>query len=182
MNTPSHLIINAAIEKKFGAKFNLAKSAFLWGAVLPDLPFALLTLGAYVYYQFVLQQHISGVMENVVHVSYFNDPWWIAAHNFQHSPTALTLYIIMLWRFVGKIGTRGHWWLSYVFGNMVHSAIDVLTHTVRPQRFRTQSNGGFSAFWLDYTPTLCRCCWRRSARVCSLSSFLFLSTSLSLPK
>ena len=29
MNTPSHLVINAAIEKKFGAKFKLAKSAFL---------------------------------------------------------------------------------------------------------------------------------------------------------
>ena len=58
----------------------------------------------------------------------FNDPWWISAHNFQHSPTALTLYIILLWCFVGKSGSRGHWWLSYVFGNMAHSAIDILTH------------------------------------------------------
>ncbi len=95
---------------------------------MPDIPYALLTLGTYVYYQFVLQQDISGVMENVVHVAYFNNPWWIAAHNFQHSPTALILYAILLWRFVGRIGTRGHWWLSYVFGNMVHSAFDVLTH------------------------------------------------------
>ena len=53
---------------------------------------------------------------------------------------------------------------------------------VRPQRFRTQSNGGFSAFWLDYTPILCRCCWRRNARVSSLSLYRFLMTSLSLPK
>lgn len=129
MNTPSHLVINAAIEKKFDAKLKLAKSAFLWGSVLPDLPFALLAWGTYAYYQFVLQQDLSGVMENVIHVAYFDNPWWIAAHNFQHSPTALILYAILLWRFVDKIGTRGHWWLSYVFGNMVHSAIDILTHT-----------------------------------------------------
>jgi hypothetical protein len=46
MNTlPTHLVINAAIEKKFGAKFKLAKSAFLWGSVLPDMPFGLLSWG-----------------------------------------------------------------------------------------------------------------------------------------
>lgn len=125
---PTHLVINAAIEKKFGAKFKLAKSAFLWGSVLPDLPFGLLSWGTYFYYRFVLQQDTINLMGNIIHPAYFNNPWWIAAHNIQHSPTALILYAILLWRFVDKIGTRGHWWLSFVFGNMVHSGIDVLTH------------------------------------------------------
>jgi len=129
LNTlPTHLVINAAIQKKFGVKFKVAKSAFLWGSVLPDLPFGLLGWGTYAYYRFILQQDTSGVMENVIHYSYFNNPWWIAAHNFLHSPTALIIYAILLWRFVGKTGTRGHWWLSFVFGCMVHSVIDILTH------------------------------------------------------
>jgi hypothetical protein len=129
LNTlPTHLVINAAIEKKFGAKFKLAKSAFLWGSVLPDLPFGVLSWGTLAYYRFILQQDTSIVMENIIHPAYFNNPWWIASHNFLHSPTALIIYAILLWRFVDKVGTRGHWWLSFVFGNLVHSVIDILTH------------------------------------------------------
>jgi len=78
LNTlPTHLVINAAIQKKFGVKFKVAKSAFLWGSVLPDLPFGLLGWGTYAYYRFILQQDTSGVMENVIHYSYFNNPWWL---------------------------------------------------------------------------------------------------------
>jgi hypothetical protein len=129
MNTiPSHLVINAAIEKKFGAKYKLAKSAFLWGSVVPDIPFGLLAWGTLAYYRFILQQDTSGVMENVIHYSYFHHPFWIAGHNFLHSPTALLIYAILLWRFVDKPNTRGHWWLSFAFGCMVHSVIDILTH------------------------------------------------------
>lgn len=129
MNTvPSHLVINAAIEKKFGAQFKLAKSAFLWGSVLPDIPFGLLSWGTYALYSFILQQDTSSLMENVIHPAYFNNPWWIASHNFLHSPIALLIYAILLWRFVDKVGTRGHWWLSFVFGSMIHSVIDIFTH------------------------------------------------------
>jgi hypothetical protein len=129
MNTiPTHLVINAVIEKKFGAKFKLAKSAFLWGSVLPDLPFGLLSWGTYIYHRFILQQNTDSLMENVIHPAYFTNPWWIAGHNFLHSPTALAIYAILLRRFVDKIGTRGHGWLSFVFGCMVHTFIDIFTH------------------------------------------------------
>lgn len=59
---------------------------------------------------------------------YFNNSWWIASHNVLHSPTALTIYAIVLWRYLNRPNTRGHWWLWFVFGCMVHSAIDILTH------------------------------------------------------
>jgi hypothetical protein len=129
MNTlPSHLVINAAIEKKFGAKYKIVTSAFLLGSVLPDIPFGLLSWGTIIYYRFVLQQGTSGLMENVIHPSYFNNPWWIASHNFLHSPTILIIYAFFLWRFLDQPNTRGNWWLWFVFGCMVHSAIDILTH------------------------------------------------------
>jgi hypothetical protein len=128
MNSPSHLIINAAIAKKYGGKTRIAKSAFLWGSVLPDLPFGLLSWGTYLYHRFILQQDTTNLMENVIHPAYFNNPWWIASHNFLHSPTALVLYAVFLWRYLKQPNTRAHWGLSFVFGGMVHSIIDVLTH------------------------------------------------------
>ena len=125
---PTHLGINAAIEKKFGAKFKLAQSAFLWGSVMPDIPLALLSLGFILYNRYVSAQPVSGMMNSAFDNLYSNNPWWIASHNFLHSPTALIIYAIFLWRFAGKPNTRGHWWLSFVFGCMVHSVIDILTH------------------------------------------------------
>ena len=129
MNTlPSHLVINAAIEKKFGAKYKLSKSAFLWGSVTPDFPLFLISIGYFVYYRYFTTQDVSGIMDKAFGEMYFNDPFWIASHNFLHSPTALFIYVILLWHFVDKTGSRGHWWLSFVFGCMVHSVIDILTH------------------------------------------------------
>lgn len=129
MNTvPTHLVINAAIEKKFGAKFKLAPSAFLWGSVVPDIPLGLLTIGYYVYTRYVIAQPVSAMIPGAFNDLYFNHPLWIAGHNFLHSPTALIIYAIILWRYLNQPNTRGHWWLSFVFGCMVHSAVDILTH------------------------------------------------------
>ncbi len=129
LNTiPTHLIINAAIEKKFGAKAKIVKSAFLWGSVAPDIPLALLSLGYLFYNRYGSAQLVSGMMDSAFDNLYFNNPWWIASHNILHSPTALTIYTILLWRFLDKPNTRGHWWLWFVFGSMVHSVIDIFTH------------------------------------------------------
>lgn len=129
MNTlPTHLVINAAIEKKFGAKFNISKSAFLWGSVIPDIPLGLLTIGYYAYTRYVLVLPVARMVPGTFKDLYFNSSLWVASHNFLHSPTALIIYAILLWRFLDKPNTRGHWWLSFVFGCMVHSVIDVLTH------------------------------------------------------
>ena len=129
MNTvPTHLVINAAIEKKYGEKANIAKSAFLWGSVMPDIPLGLLSLGYLFYNRYIADQPASGMMNSAFDNLYFNNPWWIASHNFLHSPTALSIYAIVLWRYLNRPNTRGHWWLWFVFGCMVHSAIDILTH------------------------------------------------------
>lgn len=129
LNTiPTHLVINATIEKKYGIKANIVKSAFLWGSVAPDIPLALLSLGYFFYNRYGFTQRGSGVMNSAFDTLYFNHPWWIASHNILHSPTALIIYTILLWRFLDKRNTRGHWWLWFVFGCMVHSVIDILTH------------------------------------------------------
>lgn len=129
MNTiPTHLVINAAIERKFGVKFKLARSAFLWGSVAPDIPLLMLSIGYFLYSRYFTAQAMEGVMNKAFNDLYFNDPYWIAGHNFLHSPTALSIYAILLWLFVNKVGTHGHRWLSFVFGCMVHSVIDIISH------------------------------------------------------
>lgn len=129
MNTfPTHLVINAAIEKRIGTKFKLAKSPFLWGSVAPDIPLGLLSIGYFLYNRHVATQPVSGMMNNAFDNLYFNNPLWVASHNLLHSPTALLLYAIFLWRHRNQPNTRGHWWLSFVFGCMVHSVIDIFTH------------------------------------------------------
>jgi hypothetical protein len=125
---PTHLVINAALAKRFGAKFQITQSAFLWGSVVPDIPLGLLTIGYFVYTRYVLVQSVSGMKPGAFNDLYFNSPLWIAGHNLLHSPTALLIYAALLWRYLKQPNTRGHWWLSFVFGCMVHSGIDILTH------------------------------------------------------
>jgi hypothetical protein len=125
---PTHLVINAAIEKKYGTRFKIAKSAFLWGSVSPDFALLFLSIGYFIHYRYFTPQTIDGVMNSAFNDLYFNNPFWIAGHNFLHSPTALIIDAIFLWRFLDKPNTRGHWWLSFVFGCMVHSVVDILTH------------------------------------------------------
>ena len=91
MNTISHLIINAAIDKTAGGNFQISKPAFLLGAVLPDIPLGLLYGGTYIYYGLFLQQDIFNLMEEVIHPAFFNNPWWIGAHNMLHAPLLLGL-------------------------------------------------------------------------------------------
>ncbi len=129
MNTlPTHLVINAAIEKKYGDKSGIVKSAFLWGSIAPDIPLGLLSLGYVIYNRFIATQSASGMTHGGFDNLYFNNPFWIASHNFLHSPTALLIYAIILWRYKDQPNSRGYWWLWFVFGCMVHSIIDILTH------------------------------------------------------
>jgi membrane-bound metal-dependent hydrolase YbcI (DUF457 family) len=128
MNTPSHLVINAAIEKKFGKKAGIVKSAFLWGAVIPDIPFGLLLIGSYVYFGLILGQDVSNLMDDFIHVEYYINPWWIAAHNFFHAPLILLTAIAILWRFRQSPGTPGHWGLWFSLGSLLHTLIDIPTH------------------------------------------------------
>ena len=129
MNTvPTHLIINAAINKKYGSKFNIIRSAFLWGSVAPDIPLMVLSIGYFIFTRFFTAQSVSAGMSNAYDNLYFNDPLWIISHNFLHSPTLLIIFALLLWRFQNQSNLRGKWWLSFVYGNMIHSFVDILTH------------------------------------------------------
>ena len=129
MNTiPTHLVINAAINKKYGKKFKIIRSAFLWGSVVPDIPLFLLSIGYLIYLRFFTAQSVSIGMSYAFEHLFFNDPLWIISHNFLHSPTLLVIFAILLWRSQDQSNIRRKQWLSFVFGAIIHTVVDILTH------------------------------------------------------
>lgn len=127
MNTPSHLIINAALRKYTATRgLNIPRGAFLLGAVMPDMPLWLLWFSYYVYFR-----HISGdtsvpIWGEMFDRLYFTDPVWIASHNLLHSPTLVLAVVALLWR--ARHHPRGRWWFWFMVGCLAHTAIDIPLH------------------------------------------------------
>jgi membrane-bound metal-dependent hydrolase YbcI (DUF457 family) len=128
VNTPSHLIVNAALRKRAGESLSIPRSAFLLGAVLPDIPLWLLWMGAYAYYRYWLGDLSITLMDQRFDVLYFTDPFWLAAHNLLHAPLVLLSVMALLWRFRAAPGRRAHWWFWFAAGCLVHTALDIPTH------------------------------------------------------
>jgi hypothetical protein len=129
VNTPSHLIVNAALRRWYAGRVSIPRGAFLLGAVLPDLPLLLLSVGTFLYYRYALgAQDMRGVMGEAFDYRYFHDPLWIAGHNLLHSPTLLLIFLLLLLRFRERAGAWGRWLLWFVLGCLVHTALDIPTH------------------------------------------------------
>lgn len=127
MNTPSHLIINAALNKRLRG-VTMSRSAFLLGSVIPDIPLFLLYLGGLVYYRYILGDASIRSMDPLFDQLYFGNPWWIAAHNFFHALLLQLPAITICWNYAGRPGTRRHWVFWFAAGCLIHTLIDIATH------------------------------------------------------
>ena len=130
MQTYSHLIITAALNRPLKRRgYAVHSPAFLLGAVVPDLPFILLTALGEIYYRWMAPVPTGESPMTYMHFTlYFTDPLWISAHNFFHAP--LVLLGIGLAGYVGvrqekKWGTVLVW---FALGAGLHSLIDIFTH------------------------------------------------------
>lgn len=130
MNTPSHLIINAALRKwvTTDGQRTIPRSAFLLGAVLPDLPLLLLWIGAYTYYRYMLGDLSITPMDSRFDQLYFTNPFWLASHNLLHAPLLLLSGLALQWRFRNLPETRGYWWFWFAAGCLTHTMLDIPTH------------------------------------------------------
>lgn len=126
MNTPSHLIITAALRKRLAGRIAIPRSAFLLGSVLPDLPLFCLAIGSQIYYRYVVVGQ--RMTEQLFDELYLHNLWWIAAHNLLHSPTLLLIVLGALWSARSMAGTRRHWWFWFVLGCLLHTVLDIPTH------------------------------------------------------
>lgn len=127
MNTPSHLIMTAALRKRLRPT-PIPRGAFLLGAIMPDLPFWLLSIGGGVYFRYWLGWERDAAARHMFDTLYFSDPGWIIAHNALHAPLVLLAGIGLLWRFRRRIDSplRVLYW--FLIACLVHSVVDIFTH------------------------------------------------------
>ena len=125
MQTYSHFLATAVASKN--KSVNQSKIPLLAGSISPDIPLAIISIGYIIDRRFI-RPHLPDKTRcsPTYNDLYFNNPWWIAAHNLLHAPLMVLLLGMMgyFWRH-----TRwGHGLFSFAIGCGGHSAIDILTH------------------------------------------------------
>ncbi len=128
MQTYSHGLIAGVAGKALarrGRRVNVR--ALVLGALLPDVPLWLLSLGFLVRYVW-LGSVPPGQRMALYDRLYFTDPLWIVGHNLLHAPLMVLLYGgLALWaRRRGWAWGEGLWW--FALGAMSHSVVDIFTH------------------------------------------------------
>lgn len=127
MNTPSHFLLTAGLDKLL-VRVPIVKNAFLLGSVAPDLPLWLLSIGGILYYRVFLGWSAAETAALMFDKLYFQNPFWIAAHNFLHAPLILLLGLALIWSRRRNIGSRSRWLFWFLLSCLGHSIIDILTH------------------------------------------------------
>ena len=127
MYTPSHLIMTAALRKAVGAD-RVPRGAALIGSVAPDLPLLVLSLAAPLYFIYRQGWTAREAAQRMFGHLYFNDPWWIAAHNLLSSPTSCLIGLVVCGLLARRGGKRARWWAWFLAACLLHSFVDVLTH------------------------------------------------------
>jgi membrane-bound metal-dependent hydrolase YbcI (DUF457 family) len=121
MQTLSHFLMSAALAKAL-PRVSMVKSAFLWGAIAPDLSLWGLSIGGIIYYHKMLGWSLEKTASLMFDNLYFNHPFWIISYNLLHAPFVLILGLGLSWKFSNR------WFLWFFLACLMHSIIDVLTH------------------------------------------------------
>jgi membrane-bound metal-dependent hydrolase YbcI (DUF457 family) len=127
MNTPSHFLMTAALDKLL-PRVPIHQQAFLIGSVAPDIPLWILSLGGIVYYHFILGWSLAKAFHLMFDNLYFYNPFWLAFHNLLHAPLLLLLGITLVWRKRRNIGSIYRWLFWFLLACLLHSSVDILTH------------------------------------------------------
>lgn len=131
MQTYSHFLMTVVGQERLKQRgLAVSTTAVLVGSVLPDLPFAVLTAVFMAYYNWFAPLPIADqtVMEYLHFNLYFNDPLWIAGHNFFHAPLILLTIGFTGWWVMQRQRLWGVLLFWFAVGAGLHSFIDIFTH------------------------------------------------------
>ena len=129
MQTPSHFLITAVIKNKRHTYIPISTPALLLGSVLPDIPFAILTIAYGIYYRTFGQPPADVSVMEYLHLNlFFTDPVWLIGHNFFHSLIINTGFIALgIWSFHHRYRWgQSVFWLA--ISTQLHTMIDIFTH------------------------------------------------------
>jgi hypothetical protein len=127
MNTPSHLIISAALRKVLRLQ-PIPTGAFLLGSVAPDLPLFALSIGGLFYFSLVRGWSLEQAANYMFADLFFHDPVWISAHNLLHSPLVLLAMLLLLQPLRRCINSPLRWFWWFALACLLHTLIDIPTH------------------------------------------------------
>ncbi len=127
MRTPSHFLMTAVLQKSL-PRIPIVKSAFLLGSVAPDLPLWILSISSIIYYHLIRGWSRADAFNYMFDELYFHNPFWIASHNFLHSPILLLVGLGLVWRSRRNIGSRSRWFFWFLLACLLHSVVDIFTH------------------------------------------------------
>jgi hypothetical protein len=119
--------MTAALDKSL-PKVPIVKKAFLLGSIAPDLPLWILSISSIGYYHFLQGWSLVDTFQLIFGKLYFHNPFWIASHNFLHSPILLLLGLSVVWRSRRNIGSRSRWFFWFLLACLFHSFVDIFTH------------------------------------------------------
>jgi len=125
VNTPSHLIITAALAEGLQGHLPVVTTAVLAGSVAPDIPLVLLSGGTFLFERLVRRRDTSELGNLMFGRLFFTNPYWIALHNLLHAPILLLVGMLVTWRLGGPLGLRLFWFLTAA---LFHTLIDIPTH------------------------------------------------------
>lgn len=146
MNTVTHLLVNAAIDRRVrerdaavegrrgpdatpGTRAHpIATKAFLWGGVAPDLPLIAMTVGAAAWFTTTRGWSLGESLRHVFRDLYFSNSGWKAANNVLQAPFMLLAWYVLALLVARRWPDTGHTLRWFVLGMAVHVAFDIPLH------------------------------------------------------
>jgi len=144
MQTPTHFLLTAFLDRTLPSQGRAVHTgALLFGAVLPDLPFIVLTLAGELYYRWFASPPTDGTVMEYLHFTlFFTDPLWIISHNFFHSLVINALLLTIGWYGWHRRRSWGVFLFWLATSMFFHTVIDIATH---------HSDGPLFLFPLNWT-------------------------------
>lgn len=152
MRTYTHFLLTAVTHHHLQQRgLTTAKEALLAGAVAPDVPLTLISIG-YILDRRYIRPHLPDKTRcsPTYNELYFHNPWWITAYNILHAP--LPLFLLALLGILAQRQPWGRWLFWFAASCSLHMAIDIVTHAddgpvlLFPLEWRTRFRSPFS-YW-----------------------------------
>jgi hypothetical protein len=131
MNTPSHMLINAAVGKKLEQRgIRPMYWALVIGSFMPDIPLTVMSIGLVGWHAIGPGTlSIAEAADMAFYDKFYFDPVWITGHHLFHAPLLIALWMSIGWYFGFRQNrTWGKWIFWFALGNALHTALDIPTH------------------------------------------------------
>ncbi len=133
MITPTHVVINFALARRFRARPMFAdrstRRLFIIGGLAPDLGLYATTLGATAYLVVGRGWGVRQSLQVIFDDYFYSEPVFIVAHNLLHAPLVIvgmiTVALVAVRRGRPHVGNR---LMAFALGCAAHTAVDIPVH------------------------------------------------------